>query len=286
MKPLLSATLEDPLRLPWPVMVSPKLDGLRCIIKDSTAMSRNLKPIRNLYVRDALRGLPDGLDGELIVGEPTGGNVLGRTQSGIMSIEGRPDFTFHVFDNFDTPESPFVVRLASLLDIDHPYVRRVPHAYMHSMDEFINYEAHTVGAGYEGVMIREIYGRYKFGRATHNDQLLWKFKRFRDGEALVTGVEEGVSNTNVQSVDALGHSKRSHHQDGMVPAGRVGTILAIDQSTGQQLRVSPGEMTQEQRIHYWQHQDQIVGHKITFKTFDYGALNVPRFSTFKAMYQE
>ena len=284
-RPLLSATLEDPLRLTFPIMLSPKLDGLRCVIRDGQALSRTLKPFRNKYVQEALSTLPNGLDGELIVGAANSGNVLGRTQSGIMSSEGEPDFTYHVFDNWSDPGRAFQARWWALHDVNHSRVKVVPHLVVHSIEEFIQYEQDAIDTGYEGVMIRGIHGRYKFGRATHNDQLLWKFKRFRDGEALVTGIEEGVHNTNEQTADAFGNSKRSHHQDGMVLSGRVGTILATDWSTGQQLRISPGEMTQEDRAYYWQHQDKLVGHVITFKTFDYGALNVPRFSTFKAFYK-
>lgn len=284
MKPMLSATLEDPTRLTWPVLVSPKLDGLRCIIRDGQALSRNLKPFRNKFVQAKLHDLPTGLDGELIVGLPYGGNVLGRTQSGIMSTDGEPDFTYHIFDRWDCPERAFKARHWSLFDIDHPRIQVVHHAEVTDLSDFIEYEQNAIDMGYEGVMIRGIYGKYKFGRATHNDQFLWKFKRFRDGEAIVTGVEEGVHNNNASTVDALGHTKRSSHQVGMVRAGRVGTILATDKLTGQALRISPGEMTAEQRVYYWENQDKLIGHVITFKTFDYGALNVPRFSTFKAFY--
>jgi len=284
-RPLLSATLEDPLRLTFPVMCSPKLDGLRCVIRDGQALSRTLKPFRNKYVQAALCTLPNGLDGELIVGAANSGNVLGRTQSGIMSADGAPEFTYHVFDDWSNPGRGFQARWWALHDINHDFVRVVPHLVVHSLEEFINYEQLAIDNGYEGVMIRGIYGQYKFGRATHNDQLLWKFKRFRDAEALVTGIEEGVHNTNEQQTDAFGNSKRSSHQSGMVHSGRVGTILATDVNTGQQLRISPGEMTQEDRGYYWMHPDRLVGHVITFKTFDYGALNVPRFSTFKAFYK-
>jgi len=284
-RPLLSATLEDPLRLTFPILVSPKLDGLRCIIKDGVALSRNLKPFRNAYVQSCLKDLPTGLDGELIVGEPNQGNVLGRTQSGIMSADGEPDFTFYVFDNWSSPEDGFVRRFETLSTVHHARVRVVWHKIVNSIEQFIALELETVNAGFEGVMVRGIHGKYKFGRSTHNDQILWKFKRFTDSECLVTGLEEGVSNTNPAELDALGHSKRNHQQDGMVPAGRVGTILVIDQSTGQRLRVSPGEMTAEDRAYYWQHQDKIVGQVITVKRFEYGMLNLPRFCTFKAFYK-
>jgi DNA ligase 1 len=284
-RPLLSATLEDPLRLTWPVLVSPKLDGLRCIIRDGVALSRNLKPFRNKFVQDQLAGLPTGLDGELIVGAPNRGNVLGRTQSGIMSTEGEPDFTFHVFDNFDQPSRPFKARHWSLHDVKHERVSVVPHLQVDGLQQFIEHEQTIVDLGYEGVMIRGIYGQYKFGRSTHNDQILYKFKRFSDGEALVTGLEEGVHNHNPQTVDALGRSKRSNHQDGMVGSGRVGTILATNVTTGQQLRVSPGEMTQEDRIYYWNNPQELVGKMITIKWFEYGILDQPRFCTYKALFK-
>jgi DNA ligase 1 len=284
-RPLLSATLEDPLRLTWPVLVSPKLDGLRCIIRDGVALSRNLKPFRNKFVQDQLAGLPTGLDGELIVGAPNRGNVLGRTQSGIMSSEGEPDFTFHVFDNFDQPDRAFKARHWSLYDVKHERVSVVPHLQVNELQQFIEHEQMIVDLGYEGVMIRGIYGHYKFGRSTHNDQILWKFKRFSDGEALVTGLEEGVHNHNPQTVDALGRSKRSNHQDGMVGSGRVGTILATNVTTGQQLRVSPGEMTQEDRVHYWNNPQELVGKMITIKWFEYGILDQPRFCTFKSLFK-
>lgn len=286
MKPLLSATLEDPLRLTWPVAVSPKLDGLRCLILNGQAVSRNLKPFRNKHVQVMLKDLPNGLDGELIVGEPNRGNVLGRTQSGVMSEEGEPEFTYHVFDQFDLQHLGFIERWKSLYDVKHPNVSVVPHHTVSSLEEFLKHEQHFVDSGYEGIMVRGLYGKYKFGRATHNDQLLWKFKRFRDGEGLVTGLEEGVSNTNVATTDALGHTKRSMHQNGMVAAGRVGTILATDQTTGLHLRVSPGEMTAEERAYYWQNPHELIGKMITIKYFEYGMLNVPRFCTFKSLYKE
>lgn len=284
-RPLLSATLEDPMRLTWPVLVSPKLDGLRCIIKDGMALSRNLKPFRNKFVQAQLAGLPNGLDGELIVGEPNQGNVLGRTQSGIMSAEGEPNFMFYMFDTFDMPSRPFKARHWSLFDVDHPRAVVVPHKQVHDQKAFTELEQLFVDQGYEGIMVRSIHGQYKYGRATHNDQLLWKFKRFKDAEAFVTGLEEGVTNLNELTTDALGHSKRSNHQENKIAAGRVGTILAKNVSTGQQLRVSPGEMTMEDREYYWKNQHELIGQTITIKYFDYGILDQPRFCTFKALYK-
>jgi len=40
----------------------------------------------------------EGLDGELIVGNPAGEGVFNATQSGVMSKGKKSDFRFYVFD--------------------------------------------------------------------------------------------------------------------------------------------------------------------------------------------
>ena len=82
---------------------SPKLDGIRCMIQNGMALSRSLKPIRNKYVQSLLGHKRfNGLDGELIIGEPTDKDVYRNTTSGIMKEEGEPNFTFWIFDDFST----------------------------------------------------------------------------------------------------------------------------------------------------------------------------------------
>ena len=55
---------------------SPKLDGIRCMIQDGVALSRSLKPIRNEFIQSILSNpMFDGLDGEIISGDPTANDV-------------------------------------------------------------------------------------------------------------------------------------------------------------------------------------------------------------------
>lgn len=280
-KPMLSATLLDPETLKYPVFVSPKLDGIRCLIYEGKAVSRNLKPIRNDYVQQMLVGLPTGLDGELIVGSPTDGHVLNRTQSGVMSSDGCPDFKYYLFDNFAMKQG-FEYRLTSLEDIRHSHIELVPHYTVTSSEQFLKYEQHFLDSGFEGIMIRSIGGAYKHGRSTASEGLLFKFKRFRDGEAVVFGLREGVHNQNESTEDALGRLRRSNHVENKIGSMRVGTILGADCVTGQPLEISPGRMTIDERKHYWSNPEQLIDRIIKYKTFDYGTLNVPRFSTFQA----
>jgi len=45
MKPLLAAKLESLDQLRYPVLATPKLDGIRCLLWQGRAMTRKLKPI-------------------------------------------------------------------------------------------------------------------------------------------------------------------------------------------------------------------------------------------------
>ena len=88
-KPML-ATEADFNKLRYPVCAQPKLDGIRVVIKNGVVYSRSLKPIPNKHIQALFRHL-DGLDGELIVGNPTAHDVFQKTTSGVMSKEGEPD---------------------------------------------------------------------------------------------------------------------------------------------------------------------------------------------------
>lgn len=279
-KPLLAATIEHPDQLVYPLVVSPKLDGIRCIIHNGIAMSRNLKPIRNSFIQEQLQGLPDGLDGELIVGAPNQGLVLNRTVSGVMSEHGQPEFQYHVFDLAHEP-GVFTRRFAQLGKLKNDRLTIVPHDPISSPTMLAKYEQTVLSNGFEGIMCRDPNGLYKHGRSTLRDRILGKLKRFTDGELMVTNLVEGVRNENEQTRGALGESTRSMAKAGMVPNGLVGTILGYDIKTGQQLQVSPGRMTHDMRKFYWENQDKLVGEIIHYRVFAYGAVNTPRFPTFQ-----
>jgi DNA ligase-1 len=244
--------------------------------------------IPNAYIRSKL-GNRDfhGLDGEIVVGQPNGEGVFNRTSSGVMSIEGEPAFTYWVFDNFVYPNSSFAMRYSMLgifneTESATPFIRMLPHRVVSSINDLVAYEEEMLKAGFEGIMIRDPQGPYKNGRSTPKDGILRKMKRFRDGEATVVEVLEGVTNNNEATLDDLGYTTRSTHQANMKGANRVGTIIAIDVKTNEKLNISPGKMNHFYRQKYWMMPHEIVGRIIKYKTFDYGAIDAPRFSTFQA----
>ena len=100
-KPMLAAVCRDITKLKYPLMASPKLDGVRAIVIDGRLMSRSLLPIPNRYVQDLSSSLPSGADGELILGKAND-DPYRRTVSAVMSDDSSSGLTvnFHVFDNY------------------------------------------------------------------------------------------------------------------------------------------------------------------------------------------
>jgi len=78
-KPMLAGKCERPNCLRFPVLATPKLDGIRCLKINSRALTRSFKPVSNQFTRRWIEGnLPDGVDGELIVKGATFSETAGH----------------------------------------------------------------------------------------------------------------------------------------------------------------------------------------------------------------
>lgn len=285
-KPMLSADAStiDLSTLRYPLMVSPKLDGIRCIVWEGVAYSRNAKPIRNHFVQKWASGL-HGLDGELIVGSATDPLCLNNTQSGVMSYDGEPDFKYHAFDSLAEPVRPFKYRLSDARHAENVRITPVAHEVVCALEELLRAEEKYLMQGYEGIMMRDPQARYKYGRSTLREGGLMKLKRFQDGEAVVTGLEEGSVNDNSLERDELGRAKRSKTQQGLRPSGMVGTLLAEHPVWGT-LRIAPGVMPHADRLGYWKHPTELVGRTIHWRSFGYGVKDKPRFPRFYGLRED
>lgn len=295
-KPLLAASLDgvDLKSLPYPLLWSPKLDGIRTLVReeDGGPVSRKLKAIPNEKVRAALSDSDFfGMDGECVFGPVTDKDVFNRTQSAVMTIAGpsfeEADGKLLVFDDFTSPDDPFADRYARLqervarLGNRAPWLKLVPHAPVANDLELGNVERVVVEKGYEGVMLRSPGGRYKFGRSTVRELILAKVKRFADTEGVVIGFEELYRNDNEQERDALGHSKRATHAENMTPMGTLGALIVrlpeFDDAT---LKVGGG-FTAAHRQAIWDDQAGWMGANITLKYQPSGMKDLPRFPVFK-----
>jgi DNA ligase-1 len=223
------------------------LDGIRALVINGVVMSRSLKPIPNQHVQE-LFGHLEGYDGELIVGSPTDKDCFRNTTSGVMSRDGKPDVNYHVFDRHDLIDTPWNSRFCSITTSSKVFL--VPHYDVHSLEEIENEELGHLDMGYEGVMLRDPNGPYKNGRSTAKEGWLLKVKRFEDSEALVLGMEEKLHNGNEATVGELGQTKRTSHQENLVPLNTMGALIVRDLKTGTQFNIGTG-FTDEERAWWW-----------------------------------
>ncbi len=297
-KPLLACEA-DLSKIKYPVLASPKLDGIRCIIHPELGpVSRKLKPIPNKALREKLAKLPAWLDGELIAGPPTAKDVMQRTSSTVMSHESddTDNVTFYVFDRVDEEHHRkgwepcwYSTRYDALLGMTlaHQECVEILDSVLLSHDlDLSTYESECVEAGYEGVMLRDPRGIYKFGRSTVKEGILLKVKRFADQEGTVIGFVERMHNENEATKDNLGHTKRSSAKAGKVGAGTLGALVLLIEGWGEHtVEVGTG-FDDAQRARIWAAPQLYLGRLVTFKYQPSGSKDAPRFPVFKAFRDE
>lgn len=296
-KPMLASRVDDLDALRYPKLASCKLDGIRAIVLDGQICTRNLKPIRNDYIRSLLSNpLLNGLDGELVVGPVNSPTIFCDTLSGVMSKEGEPDFTFWVFDSFINPNDTFSVRYASVkqlydrLPIElSVFISVLDHSVAMDSNDVTIMEQAAIDKGFEGLMLRAPDGKYKFGRASKKEETLLKIKRFMDFEVVVTGFKEQLHNANAATIDNLGATERSSHKENMIPMGTLGALIATGciPGTSEVLEFSVGTgFTDVLRQEIWDNKEKYLGKTITIKFFDYGGYVKARMPVFKGFRED
>jgi len=229
--------------------------------------------------------LPEGLDGELIYGNPTAKDVFRQTTSIVMS-DDKPAWgiVYFLFDSFG-PEG-FQERFARLqtqvngfgTDL-HIATHLVPQCFAPDLETVLRLEVQWTESGYEGAMIRSLHGRYKEGRSTMNEAILIKLKRFEDSEAVIIGAYEMEHNDNVAEVNELGRTKRSSAQAGKRAAGVLGGFNVRDVKTGVEFNVGSG-FDATQRQDFWGVRESLIGSIIKYKYLAVGQKEKPRHPIF------
>ena len=273
MKPLLAAKLEKLTDIRFPVLATPKLDGIRCILWHGMALTRKLKPIPNHYIRHALESTYSlNLDGELMIP----GADFNGIQSAVMSENGHPDFRYVIFDVI-RPDLPYRERVSL-----HPLCLRP--ILIESEMTLLEYERKCLAEGYEGVMLRSPDGPYKFGRSTVREGALLKWKRFSDDEAVVIGFEERLHNTNEALKDELGYTKRSSGKSGMVLSGTLGA-LRVKHANGKEFALGTG-FNDADRSRIWSERQAYLGKIVTYTFQELSSKGLPRFPVFRGFRPE
>ncbi len=277
---MLAATIKDVDLLNYPLFASPKLDGIRCVMLDGKAVTRNLKPIPNNFIRKFLEAnhLLDGFDGEIMIKSGDFNSV----QSAVMSEDGEPNFYYAVFDSHKDNNLQYSLRLdnlsATIKTINDLRIREVQQFIVSNKAELLELEKEVLEDGYEGLILRNASTTYKYGRSTLNEAKLLKLKRFEDDEATVLNVEPLYENNNTATTNKLGRTERSSHKQNMVAQPTAGSLLVVLDS-GKEFSIGTG-MDDATRQDIWDKRTQLIGKKVKFKYQELSADGIPRFPVY------
>jgi DNA ligase-1 len=292
--PLGSITPERFAYLTYPLLASPKLDGIRATVQGGKLLSSSLKLIANDYCQQ-LYGQErfEGLDGELVVGNPTAANVFNVTSSGVRRKQGKPNVAFYVFDtlSFLNRFSCFNERQHYLEAAFRDFPGMLAEAnviwhqsiWIHNAEDLASYVSLCLEEGYEGVMVRPLptRGYYHEGRCTPKDNLIHRIKPLESMEGTICGYEEQLTNTNPAFIAEIGYQKRSKEQAGLIPAGTMGKLLVTTAEFGT-VRIGTG-FSDAEALEFWNNKEKYLGTLVRFDFQRTGTIDAPRSARYKGI---
>lgn len=247
-------------------VVTQKLDGFRAVVevKDGKVISvktRKGKVIDGLtQLRNDFENVLDAslghfiFDGELLLEDPenkwTSGERFQKTGQMISADGECQGLGYHIFDAL--PYAEFVAGKSKLPYIDRrknyletftvgEFVRPVPVLGTADKAGIPAWSDYATAQGFEGVMLNDPHAKYEAKRTKG----LLKVKKMHTADLLVVGFEEAI--------------------DGKNRGGLKSLIVQLDEDNT--FNVSSG-LTEEQREHIWNNQDEYLGKIIEIKFFE------------------
>jgi DNA ligase-1 len=233
----LSESITDAQLRAWvnprnPVAISRKIDGYRCLCDDKLAYTSSLKLVTN--IQKCLTGEDyDGLDGELVVGLPYCANdeddVFNRTTGPVRRATGQPDFNLWVFDDWSqgnlTYKKRWIDQIKNCTLEQIPFIKVIEQEISDDPEWIINRVLEYEEEGYEGGIIRSLSAYYKQGRTTFLERNGYKRTSWIHDEAIIEECFEQMENTNEKTINELGLSTRSGHQENQVGKDTLGGYI-------------------------------------------------------------
>lgn len=272
--------------LKYPLLVSYKLDGIRCIFRNGEMTSRALKQFPNVQLRKRFEGLAKLanlnnvlLDGELLSKSLTFNELSGLTRQ--LDKELPDDLYFYCFDIVHKEQFhiPFQIRIVNLHELKAPYVQLVKQNLFNTVEEVNKYYEEALDWGCDGLILRDPNGKYKFGRGTIKEGLIFKMKPFQTFDADIIDVIQGteVRKGAEKKINELGRSVTSKKKDDRVLIDKASAFVV--KYEGLDLKVTIA-MTDEEKEEVWQNRKKYIGRCIEYKGLLVGSKDLPRHPVF------
>lgn len=265
----------------YPKLVSKKLNGVRGLVVDGKITARSLKRIPNKHLQAHLDDpLLEGFDGELVACHPETGRyldgnddnpwVFSLSTSTVMSDDKVFPFKFFVFDLCNHPQA-FQFRCIDLrMRVEklkatgkYPFLEFVEHYRIECDEPLQEIQKEALEEGYEGLVVRGIHDKYKYGRSTALEGGFMRFCPWLRSEAVILDFKESESNQNEAKTNELGRTARSTAKAGKVKTGSCGSVYVKDLKTGVEFRCPLD--TEETGKYFWENKDIVRGKVIKYK---------------------
>lgn len=270
----------------YPTFISHKLDGIRVIFKNGEMFSRSLKPIRNVQLHKRFAHLKEFskttntiFDGEFYSHKLTFQEITSQVMSKDKPLDDTLEF--HCFDCIvdETENMPFWQRhnTSKTLLLGFSFIKIVYHLMVSEKKEIDKSFETALKRGYEGLILRNPQGRYKFGRSTEREGFLLKIKPFKTFDAEIIGVEERMENLNESETNELGESFKRNTVDAKKGTGIASAFVV--KYDGKEMKVTLTGPEYKRRL-ILQNKEKNIGKFIEYKAMLIGAKDVPRHPVF------
>lgn len=278
----------DAKRIQFPIYIQPKLDGMRAVWTGKVLLSRTGKLIKGVpeLVKYLEKHYPDfPLDGELYKhGQDFEDQIstLRRT----VNIQENLEMQYNVYD-LPIPHMTFQKRWELLLSRvqETDRIKIVQTLWFEQLidtnDNLVKIQETFEAMGYEGAMLRNGYGVYRFGK--RSDDLL-KLKSTQDQEFLVLDVYQLTRKEKIivpaNTPGAHQYADGTWYKDGAETPDLMAGGLLLQTADGKTFECGTG-YSEALRREFWQNPP--IGKLATIKFQELTADGIPRFPVFKTI---
>lgn len=208
-------------------------------------------------------------------------------------LELLEDMEFYCFDvlNLSVTNNelfPFKNRHNIYESINLKYFNPVNQIIMNTKENIKEFFEEALKTGNEGLILKSLDGRYKFGRGTINEGLCFKVKPFETFDAKIVGVTERFENTNESFKNQLGQSTKRNTIDNKEGTG-IAACFIVEYMKQDEPNGDPNIYdhakpvitgSEDFRREIWHNKESYIGKMIEYKAMMIGSKDVPRHPVF------
>jgi hypothetical protein len=182
-------------------------------------------------------------------------------------------------------EPPFMERLLRTKETfahgSVPNVIVIKQHLVRDADEARGYFERCIKKGYEGIMLRDPHGRYKHGRATINQGIIYKMKEWVTIDVVIIGFEQRRAMKDEvrfgqRERDILGKLEHTCRKDDFVLIEEIGSVN-VRLPDGAETGVNFARGFLHRGLFNWAACDKWIGKHVEIRYMRVGAKNRPRF---------